>query len=187
MATQEYPQLIANAMGFLLLNNCELSKETKIWKKVPPTITTHSSQNQIVNITKLPKPPNTMIPSSQNQRVNITKIPKPQNTICSSTTVQANANSNNISMLACKECNTLYASKVGLSKHMKNIMASLLQSKVLIDHLLQSHNMNINVKQFHLKSYDLFLSFKIQAELMCNANYVQHCGRNVSTDGSTEK
>ena len=28
MATREYPQFIANPMGFLLINNCELSKET---------------------------------------------------------------------------------------------------------------------------------------------------------------
>ena len=28
MATREYPQFIANPMGFLIINNCELSKET---------------------------------------------------------------------------------------------------------------------------------------------------------------
>ena len=28
MATREYPQFIANPMGFLLINNCELSNET---------------------------------------------------------------------------------------------------------------------------------------------------------------
>ena len=28
MATREYPQFIVNPMGFLLINNCELSKET---------------------------------------------------------------------------------------------------------------------------------------------------------------
>ena len=175
--------------------------------KPPNTILSSipSSQNQRVNITRIPKPPNTILSSiptcsSQNQRVNITRIPKPSNTVWSSTTVQANANSNNNQMLACKECDTLYATKGGLSKHMKKIHGKengnidcshcngkFATIKSLIDHLIQSHNMNINVKRFHFKSYDLFLSFKIQAELVCNANYVQQCGKNISTDGSTER
>lgn len=103
----------------------------------------------------------------------------------------------------CEHCGEVYQTRGGLSKHIAKkhgkpgkengcinchmCKGTFLTLNQLISHLVQYHNTNVNIKQLKFQSYHSFLAFKNEEELKCNTQYVQQCGRQISTDGNSER